>query len=90
MSTTSTIWPGPGRHDRDPVGEVDRLLDVVRDEEDGLLRRQPDPLEVVGEGLPGQRVDRRERLVHEEHAGIVYEALAIEARCRMPPDSSSG
>src|SRR3954468_19637056 len=34
---------GPRRHDRDPLAEVDRLVDAVRDEHDGLAGLLPDP-----------------------------------------------
>ena len=37
-----------------------------------------------------QRVERAERLVHQQHAGIGASARTIEARCCMPPDSSRG
>src|SRR6185436_1282193 len=33
---------GPGRHDHDLVGEVDRLADAVRDEDDRLALGEPD------------------------------------------------
>ncbi len=54
-------------HDRHPVGQVDRLLHVVGDEQHG----QPVPLPHPGQQLlhvvPGQGVEGAERLVHQQH-----------------------
>ena len=33
--------PGPGRHDQDPRPQQQRLLDRMRDENDGFLRSRP-------------------------------------------------
>src|SRR5262249_49360237 len=53
------------REDDDPVGEVDRLVDVVRDEQDRdaelVAHLQDEILEITA----GLGVDRRERLLHE-------------------------
>ena len=59
--------------DDDPVGEIDRLVDVVRDEEDRdpelVAHLEHQVLEVAAR----LRVDGRERLVHEQDRGLVRE-----------------
>src|SRR5262250_379422 len=62
--------PRPRRHDHDLVGQQDRLGDRVRDEEDGLAAHLPDPQELEAHLFAGQRVERAERLVHQEQARI--------------------
>ena len=61
------------RHDHHPVRQVDRLGDVVGHVDHGLAGLAPDvrqqPLHVVA----GERVERRERLVHQQHGRIVGE-----------------
>ena len=57
----------PGREHQDPVGEVERLLDVVADQDHGarvLAQRRRQPLLHLG---PGDRVERREGLVEGQH-----------------------
>ncbi len=56
--------------DRDPVAHLDRLVDVVGDEEDRLLHLGLEAQELVLEALAVDRVDRAERLVHQHHAGV--------------------
>jgi hypothetical protein len=46
----------------------------VRDEQDGLAGRLPDPQQLVLQRLPGLRVQRSERFVHQQHLGIEGEA----------------
>src|SRR2546429_641033 len=50
---------------RHPLAEVHGLLDAVGDEHDGLAGVLPDPQQLVLQALPGLRVERRERLVHQ-------------------------
>ena len=52
-------------HDRDEVAHLDRLVDVVGDEQDRLGEVLLEAEELVLESLPDDRVDRTERLVHE-------------------------
>jgi hypothetical protein len=61
------------RHHDDAVGEGDRLHEIVRDEHDGLARRRPERQELLLEEQPGLRVERAERLVHEDEGGVVEE-----------------
>ncbi|GAA3309149.1 hypothetical protein GCM10020295_73030 [Streptomyces cinereospinus] len=55
---------------RDPVTEADRLLDVVGDHQHRLAHRGLHPQELVLQLLPHHRVDRPERLVHQQHRRI--------------------
>ena len=72
--------------DEDPVGEDQRLLDVVRDEEDRLRLLAPELEQHVVQAAPGEVVERAERLVHQPHVGAGGEhgrerdALAHAAR----------
>src|SRR6185503_4770591 len=56
-----------GGHDHDPVGEEDRLLQVVGDEEHGLPREVVELEKMLVHDASGQRVERAERLVEEQH-----------------------
>ena len=57
-------------HDRDPVAHLDRLVDVVGDEEDGLADLRLQAQELVLEALAVDRVDRAEGLVHQHHQRV--------------------
>ena len=82
--------PGRGRHDHHPIGQQDRLRDAVGDEQDGLAPLLPDAEQLEAHLFPGHRVQRAERLVHQQQAGIGQERAADGHRCCMPPDSSRG
>ncbi len=56
--------------DGDPVAHLDRLIDVVGDEEDRLPDLGLKPQELVLQALPVDRVDGPEGLVHQHHRGI--------------------
>ena len=62
---------GMGGHDQHPVREVYRLSHVMRDVDHRLAGLPPDirqqPLHLVS----GQRIECRERLVHQQHRRIV-------------------
>src|SRR6266704_1362034 len=64
----------PGRQHRDPLAEVHRLLDAVGDEHDGLAGLLPDAQQLVLEAVAGLRVQRGERLVHQQHVRVEGEA----------------
>ena len=53
------------------VAERDRLGDVVGDEDDGLAAEVPEPQEILLQLHPRLRVERAERLVHQDHRRIV-------------------
>jgi hypothetical protein len=67
---------GPGRHDENPVGEEHGLGDAMGDEEDRLAPVLPDAEEFKVHLLPGQGVQRAERLVHEQQIGVQEERPA--------------
>ena len=72
--------------DRDPVAHLDRLVDVVGDEQDRLAHLGLEAQELVLELLAVDRVDGPERLVHQHHTGVGGErarhpdALLLAAR----------
>ena len=72
--------PGPRRHHDQPLAEEQRLLDRVGDEHDGRAGLLPEPQHQPLHLLAGQRVERPERLVHQDDLGVVGEA----ARQRHP------
>ena len=53
-------------------------------------RRTKGLAEIEHELVAGQRIERTERLVHEQMIGIAMSARQIETRWRMPPESSWG
>src|SRR5215813_8493599 len=59
--------PGPRAHHHDPVGEHDRLLDVVGDHDQGRLELGPEVEEMHLQIGAGKSIERRERLVQEQH-----------------------
>ena len=61
---------GPARHQGDPVGEQDRLVDVVGHHEDGVAASRPHPHQLVLDDAAGERVDLREGLVEQQHFGL--------------------
>jgi hypothetical protein len=68
--------PGPGRHDHDAIGQVDRLRDAMGDQEDVLPALQPDALELAVHVFARHGIERAERLVHEQDRRIVDEGAA--------------
>ncbi len=76
----------PGRHHHHPVGQRDRLLEVVGDEHHRLAVLRPEVEQQVAHDLPGLRVERPERLVHQQDLGVAdqhlrqRDALALPAR----------
>src|SRR2546426_3729625 len=65
----------PRRQHHDARAERYRLLDVVGDEEDGLLVAAPDAPQLVLQDAPGLRIERAEGLVHEQDVGLAGERL---------------
>jgi hypothetical protein len=58
-----------GQHDH-PVAGVDALVDVVGDQQDGDVPLTAHPQHEVLQVLPGLRVHRAERLVHQQQHRI--------------------
>ena len=61
----------PPRHDEDAVRQKDRLVDVMRHEQHGLLGMLPDRKQQLLHGVARLAVERPERLVHQQHFRIV-------------------
>ena len=58
-----------GEH-RDPVAQPHRLVEVVGDEQHRLAHLALQPEELVLQALADDRVDRAERLVHQQHRRV--------------------
>ncbi len=54
----------------DPVAELHRLVEIVGDENDRLADFTLQAQELALQPVAGDRVDRTERLVHQQHRGI--------------------
>src|SRR5215475_9332106 len=63
-------------HDDHPIGQECGLTDTVGHEEYGLAIRLPDARQLHTHFIARDRVQRAERLVHEEYAGVVDESAA--------------
>ena len=61
----------PAGEQHDAVGQAGRLPHVVGDEHDRGPGALPDPLELVVEDVAGHGVEGAERLVHEQHVGVL-------------------
>ena len=81
---------GTVSHQHDPVGEVDRFVDVVRDHEHSLAGLLADAADLVLQGPARQRIERGERFVHQHDLRFIDSARAMPTRCFMPPDNSAG
>ena len=75
MSTRNSLGhpTGPAGQQHDPVAEAGRLADVVRHEQDRAAGLLPDPLQLVVQDVAGHRVQRTERLVHEQDLRVAGE-----------------
>jgi hypothetical protein len=62
--------PGADVEHDDPVAELHGLVEVVGDADDGLAQLVLDPQQLVLQPHPGDRVDRPERLVHQQHRRV--------------------
>src|SRR5437763_2164241 len=62
--------PRPCAQHHHPIGELHRLVDVVRDEQNRLPLRLPDPQQLAPHLQARDRVERAERLVEVKHVGI--------------------
>ena len=80
-----TARAGRRGEDRDPVAEPDRLVDVVGHQHHGLAELVLESQELVLQPATHDRVDRAERLVHQQHGRVGRErpghadALALAA-----------
>jgi len=63
--------PRPAREDQHPISQTHRLARVVRDEENGQPGLRPEPFQLLVQQVARDGVERRERLIHQEHVGVL-------------------
>src|SRR6266540_849619 len=63
----------PARQEHDAVAQPGGLPDVVGHEQHGQATVAPESLELVVQQVAGHRVEGAERLVHEQHIGVLRE-----------------
>ena len=61
----------PRAHDEDAIGEEQRLVDIVGDEDRGCRNLAPDVEQHLLHHAARLRIERAERLVHQEHPRLV-------------------
>ena len=61
---------GAGPQDGDLVAELDRFVEVVSHEDDGLAKLLLQAQQLILQPLSGDRVDRAERLIHQKHGRV--------------------
>src|SRR5687768_7727121 len=64
---------GPRGQQQHALAQADRLADIVRHEDDGAPRFLPDALKFVVQQVPGDGIQGREGLVHEEQLAVLRE-----------------
>ena len=74
-----------GGEEHHAVAEADGFADVVGDEHDGLLALREDFLDVTVELLAREGVERRERLIHQQHARVGGERTGEGDALAHPP-----
>ena len=79
---------GPPGQEQHLVGQVHRLLEIVRDQQHRRAGLHEDLLQLLADEEGHLEVERRERLVEEQHLGRTLSARMIDAVCCWPPDSS--
>src|SRR5215467_7036435 len=72
------------RHDDDAVGERNRLLEVMGDEQHGLAVSVPQIEQQIAHDLARLRVERAERFVHEQNARIADQDLGEADALSLP------
>ena len=81
---------GAGAHDHDPIGELHRLVDIVRDEDDGLSLRLPDAQQLAAHLRRVIESSAPNGSSRKSMSGLTARARATSRRCFMPPESSEG
>ena len=95
MARPGQVHPGlVGDHtpsqDEDPVGEEQRLVHVVGDEQHAGPVPSPQVEHQPVDGDPGQRVQGAERLVQQEQVGLADQGPGQGGPLGLPPDRVSG
>ena len=74
----------PRRHDHHAVGQRDRLLQVVGDEQHGLAVAGPQLEQQVAHDLARLGIERPERLVHQQDLGVADQHLGEAHALPLP------
>ena len=74
----------PRRHDDDAVGQRDRLFQIVGDEQHRLAVGAPQIEQQIAHDLPRLRVERAERLVHQQDLRIADQHLREADALALP------
>ena len=72
-------------HHRQAIGEPGDHAQIVGDDQDGHPELFPEPREQRQDLRLDGDVEGRRRLIGDQEAGSQLSAIAIIARCRMPP-----
>ena len=70
LGAGSQLHPRAVLHQQDAVADAHRLVEVVRDEDDGLAQLRLELEEQVLHVAADQGIERGERLVHQEDVGV--------------------
>ena len=70
----STMLAGDAAEHDDAIAEIDRLFEIVGDEDDGDLLFGRELQDLVLQALPRHGVERAERLVHQQELGLLRQA----------------
>ena len=74
-----------GAKDRDPIGHLHRFIDVVTDEQNGLAQALLHAQKFVLDDLAIDGIERRKRLVHQQHRRIHGERTGDPDALRLSP-----
>src|SRR5512132_2687191 len=72
-------------HDRDPVAQLDGLVDVMGDQDDRLAQLALQSEEKLVQLAANDRIHRRERLIHEHDQGVGRERASYADPLLLPP-----
>src|ERR1700689_3127925 len=67
---------GMGHEPDHPIAKIDGLLEIMRNEEDGRVRRAGDVEDLVLQGLASHGVERAEGLVHHQRRRLLSKAAS--------------
>src|SRR5205823_2136813 len=86
-----TIDPSRARrHHQDAIGKKDSFRHAMRDEKHAHEALAADLLQIQNQLVAGERIERPERLVHQELIGFMKgRATSLPSMLTVPPDAGS-